>query len=145
MGTSFVSYSPSSIPRLVHGDGSEVVFGAEPQERDVERLNLMVVLRTFRKDVLGEASHVRGVELDWLRRAVLEIAGKQVSELQAPKRVGVDGSVAAVDTGSADAFLEPAGVVRADNVVLPSDQELDLHDFDAYLSATSASGDGAAA
>ena len=49
----------------------EVVFSAEPQERDVERLNLRVVLRTFRKDVLGEASHQRRVEFDWLRRVVL--------------------------------------------------------------------------
>lgn len=51
----------------------------------------MVILRTFRKDVLGEGSHVRGVELDWLRRLAIEIVGQQVSKLQARKRVGVDG------------------------------------------------------
>jgi hypothetical protein len=125
--------------------GSEAVFGPEPQERDVECLNLMVVLRTLRKDVLGEASHMRRVEFDWLRRAVLEIAGQQVSELQAPKRVYVDGSVAAVDTGSADAFLEPASVVLTENVALTSDLELDLHALTHPLSATTASSDGAAA
>ena len=88
----------------------------------------MVVLRTSRKDVLGEASHVRGVELDWLRRAALKIVGQQVSELQARKSVGVDGSVAFIDTRSADAFLEPASVILTENVALPSDQELDPHD-----------------
>ena len=88
----------------------------------------MVVLSTPRKDVLGEAAHVRGVELDWLRRTVLEIVGQQVSELQARKRVGVDRSVTPVDTGSADALLEPASIRITEKVALFSDQELDLHD-----------------
>ena len=65
--------------------------------------------------------------------------------MQALKRVGVDGSVTAVDAGGADAFLEPASVVLTENVALPSDQKLDLNDFDPNLSATSASSDGAAA
>ena len=108
---------------------SEVVFGPEPQERDVERLHLMLVQSIPPKDVLGEASHVRGVELDWLRRAALQIVGQQVGELQARKRVRVDGSVAIVDTGSTDALLEPASIRLAEKVALPSDQELDLHDL----------------
>jgi len=87
----------------------------------------MVVLRTSRQDVLGEATHVRRVEVDCHRRAALKIVGQQVSELQARKSVGIDGSVAFIDTGSADAFLEPASVVLTENVALPSDQELNLH------------------
>ena len=105
------------------------MFGPEPQERDVERLYLMLVLSAPRKNALGEASHVRGVELDWLRRAMLEIVGQQVSELQARKRVGIDGPVALIDTGSADACLEPASVSLTEKVPLPSDQKLDLHDL----------------
>jgi hypothetical protein len=70
---------------------------------------------------------VRGAELDWLRRPALEILGQQVSELQTRKRVDVDRPVAAVDTGSADTFLEPASVVFTENVALPTDQELNLH------------------
>ena len=107
---------------------SEVVLGPESQESDVERLNLIVVLSTPAKDVLGKASYVRDVELYQLRLAALEIVGQQVSELQARKRVGVDGSVAAVDTGSADALLEPASIRLIEKVALPPDQELNLHE-----------------
>ena len=106
----------------------------------------MVVLRTSRQDVLGEAPHVRRVELDWHRRAALKIVGQQVSELQARKSVGIDGSVAFIDTGNADAFLEPASVVLTENVALLSDQELNLHDphckTSASYSETDVSGDG---
>ena len=105
----------------------DAVLSPEPQEREIERLNLVVVLRTLPKDVLGKASDVRDVELDRLRRAAREILGEQVGELQARKRVGVDGSVAAVDTGSADAFLEPASISLTENVPVVSDQKRDLH------------------